>query len=181
MAVSYVTCAVADSTTATVTGVQVGDLIVVMASGTSIPGLPAGWTSLLTATPGPGARVGYKVATAAGSQTVDTWSSAAQVGAAVYRGAGAPTTAVDATGGTAAITGLPTGSWVAAAFITMGDLGAAKAGLTDRAGNNKTWFDSAGVMTSRAATSDANVLWSAMIGIPPGATPAAVRTWGGVL
>ena len=68
MAVSYVTYAVAGSTTATVTGVQVGDLIVVMATGSSIPGLPAGWTSLLTANPGIGVRVGYKVATAAGSQ-----------------------------------------------------------------------------------------------------------------
>ena len=77
MAISYVSSTSANAATVTVSSVQVGDLIVVLAfrSNATIPSLPAGWTSLAIS----GGRLGYKIATTAGAQSIGTWTNAQYV------------------------------------------------------------------------------------------------------
>ena len=67
---------------------QPGDLIVISAirwGSSTIPALPAGFTSLIASSSSHGRRLGYKIATSS-SETSGTWTSAIVVVASVYRG-----------------------------------------------------------------------------------------------
>ena len=167
MAISYVSSNSADAATVTVSSVQVGDLIVVLAMSTIVlPALPAGWTSLAT---DDRVRVGYKVATTAGSQSVGTWTDAQYVAVGVWRGAKAPGKGAISVYGTPALSGLATDAWIGA--LTAGGVpGPAVVGLTERYPD--AVYDSAGPMASRAATIGAAILFGALVEIPPG-----TQTW----
>ena len=163
MAISYVSSTSAVAATVTVSSVQVGDLIVVLAAlSPTVPALPAGWTSLAT---GAGVRLGYKVATTAGSQSVGTWTNANQVAVGVWRGAKAPGKgAIVLRNGTPALSGLATGAWIGVLMVTTGGApGPAVVGLTERYPG--AVYDSAGPMASRAAISDAAIYAGALVEI----------------
>ena len=169
VAISYVSSAAASAATVNVSSVGVGDLIVVLAgryANATIPTLPAGWTSLATISNTFGVRVGYKLATAAGSQSVGTWTGADQVAVGVWRGAGAPSKGdIKVADGTPALSGLAAGAWISAFISVIGGPGPAVAGLTQRLANSV--YDSAGPMSSRAAISDAGIMVGALVEIPP--------------
>lgn len=82
----------ANAASATLSSTSANDLIIVYAyntNNTTIPSLPAGYTSLGTQAPGGSAnasRIGYKVASA-GETTTGTWTNATQVACLVYSGA----------------------------------------------------------------------------------------------
>ena len=135
MAISYVSGASANSSTVSVTGVQVGDLIVVAAnSGMSEtpPSLPAGWTSLATGSYGAptAVRLGYKVATAGGTQDAGTWTGATSVTAGVWRGTGNPSKGAVDISGSPGLSGLASGAWVGLLVAGGSGVGPAAAGLT---------------------------------------------------
>ena len=86
--VQHVGTVYAAATSVTLPTHQAGDLIVVAAvryGNTTVPSLPAGYTSLLTSATTHGRRLGYKIA-ASSSETSGTWTNASTVVAAVYRG-----------------------------------------------------------------------------------------------
>ena len=169
MAISYVSSTRAVAATVTVSSVQVGDLIVVAALAVMTrtpPSLPAGWTSLATDSNGaPNAiRLGYKVATTAGSQSVGTWTNANHIAVGVWRGAKAPGKGAISMSGTPALSGLATGAWIGALMVTAGGApGPSVVGLTERYPG--AVYDSAGPMASRAAISDATALAGALVEI----------------
>lgn len=126
MAISRVGASAADGTTITIPGTyQNGDLAIIFAfrGATTAPSLPAGWTSLGTASAGASSyRLGWKLMTS-GADTSGTWTNATGLVCHVYRGVatdrtpvifGAANTATSATvtySAISAVTGID--SWVA--------------------------------------------------------------------
>jgi len=86
-AISFIAGYTAATTTVSITSPNTGDIIIVAASGTSLPSLAAGYTTI---TSGGSAqslpwRLGYKVAN--GTETdAGTWANATDLEVAVYRG-----------------------------------------------------------------------------------------------
>jgi len=78
------------TTSATLPAHKAGDLLVVVAvnpTSTTIPSLPAGWTSIQSGSRvSVAVRVGFRIATS-DSETTGTWTNASSVIAAVYRNA----------------------------------------------------------------------------------------------
>ena len=128
---------------------------------------PAGWTSLGTQTDSTGdtARIGYKIASVSGAQSTGTFTGAQALRVLVYRGAGVPTRMAWWSGSTPALSGLTPGAWLAMIVIVVaGDLSPAVAGLTSR---SYYLYDTGHPVLGRAATSDPNAYWTALVEIPP--------------
>ena len=180
MAISYVSSTSANAATATALSVQVGDLIVVLASryaDATIPSLPAGWTSLATISAGGRVgRLGYKIATTAGAQSIGTWTGAQYVAVGVWRGAGAPSKSALQSGGTPALSGLATNAWIGMLAECFGFqlAGEVVSGLTER--NPPRVYDSAGPMSSRSAATHEQIYVAALFEIPPGGVTGDLAT-----
>lgn len=88
MAITFVGSATG-VTSATLPSFTAGDIAIVGAlrrSGTTVPSLPSGWTSITTrANDGIGIRIGYRVLVG-GDTTTGTWTDATDVHVLVYRG-----------------------------------------------------------------------------------------------
>lgn len=108
MALSVVGQAQAAATSVTLPTTVAGDLIIIFAyrNATTAPTLPAGYTTIQTASANANSfRVGYKIA--AGGDTSGTWTNANVVRAVVYRGSSGVGTSAGATNAASTTTGIP--------------------------------------------------------------------------
>lgn len=166
MAVSYISSATAEATTLTMPSHQAGDMLIMFAfqdGSTTIPTLPAGWTSIQTrAGTSCAARLGYKIA-ASSSETSGTWTTATVLVCHTYRGTDtAPGTSTSFAGVSATLTysqlipGITDGtSWVAAFGAhrsTNGNMGTAPAGMVNRSNMAGSSSDAAGHDTDGGTT-----------------------------
>lgn len=155
---------------------QSGDMIIFFAfrdGSNVIPSLPAGYTSIRTATgTNVGARIGYKIATSA-AESSPTWTNATDLVCHVYRGAAGPAATATATAASATVNypalslyGKSGTSWVVG-FVghqsTNDTMGTAPSGMTNRENLAGTTADAAGHDTngSVGSWSNTNVVTSA--------------------
>lgn len=99
MAITHIGSSAADGTTITIpVGHQIGDLLIIFAfrSATTAPSLPAGWTSIGSASAGAtSARVGWKLAIS-GADSSGTWTNATGLVVQVLRGTSTNKTPISA-------------------------------------------------------------------------------------
>lgn len=168
MAVKFIQAASANTTNVALSGTQLNDLIVVFAynnASTTVPTVPAGYTSLDTATGTAEAGVlAFKVSP--GSETsTGTWTNATNIVALVYRGASGCGASASSTGNSATLS-YPTitlndtsgNSWVAGlggAVSATAGMGGTTAALTQSRTNQTTvnGLDTNATVTTFAAQS----------------------------
>lgn len=203
MAISFVGQAQAAATTVTTPTHAVGDLIIIFAyrNTTTAPSLPAGYTTINTASGNSNSyRVGYKIATATNDSS-GTWTNAKVLQCVVYRGVGGISGIGNNSGATKAASttaNIPArtmqdasgGSWVVAfaGSRQTTSQGAPLAGATTQRGTSQAGTtsmamvaDTNGGVSSFSATTSANGSSVTSSGIsieilPPGATAAAALT-----